>query len=130
MIWVRRIQELASQKLSTEKIARHLNEEDHETKRAGKWSRTAVWRTLQQLKKKAVTKSFRNGNAKAKVLKNARRAATFISASKRDPFSDANISPTEKHVRPTTGFSKPYKSTISRKFSRTWIRTMTATSKG
>jgi hypothetical protein len=63
MRWIQRIQALASQKFSTEQIARHLNKEDLETKRAGKWSRTVVWRTLQQFKKKAVTKSFRNGDA-------------------------------------------------------------------
>ena len=54
--WIRRIQELARQKYSTEKIAQFLNKEDHETKRAGKWSRTAVWRILQRPQKKPVTK--------------------------------------------------------------------------
>ena len=58
--WLQRIHELATQKLSTEKIARLLNKEDLTSKRAGKWSRTAVWRILKRIKKKAVTESFRN----------------------------------------------------------------------
>lgn len=54
--WIRRIVELDEEGLSTEKIAKRLNEEDRETRRAGKWSRTAVWRTLKALdKKKGVT---------------------------------------------------------------------------
>ncbi len=53
--WIKRIQELAAQGWSSEKIARQLNLEDHESKRAGKWSRTAVWRILKRLKEKGVT---------------------------------------------------------------------------
>ena len=53
--WIKRIQELSKQRLSSEKIAKHLNREDHESKRAGKWSRTAVWRILKRLKEKSVT---------------------------------------------------------------------------
>ncbi len=62
--WIARIQALASQKFSSEQIARTLNKEDHKTKRAGKWSRTAVWRILQRSQKGPVTKSFRNGTAR------------------------------------------------------------------
>lgn len=50
MKWIRRIIELKGQGLTTYKIAKRLNAEDHETLRAGKWSRTAVWRTLKALK--------------------------------------------------------------------------------
>lgn len=49
MKWIRRIIELKGQGLTTYKIAKRLNAEDHETLRAGKWSRTAVWRTLKAL---------------------------------------------------------------------------------
>src|SRR5258708_19672747 len=61
MRWIERIHELATQGFSTEKIAQLLNKEDRETKRAEKWSRTAVWGILKRFKKKAVTKSFCNG---------------------------------------------------------------------
>ncbi|MBI2069488.1 MAG: recombinase family protein [Elusimicrobia bacterium] len=54
--WIRRIQELATQGWSSEKIAKQLNLEDHESKRAGKWSRTAVWRILKKFKENGVTK--------------------------------------------------------------------------
>lgn len=50
-----RIQELTAQGWSSEKIAKQLNLEDHESKRSGKWYRTAVWRILKRLKKKGVT---------------------------------------------------------------------------
>ena len=53
--WINRIQQLAAQGRSSEKIARQLNMEDHESKRVGKWSRTAVWRILKRLKGKDVT---------------------------------------------------------------------------
>ena len=53
--WIKRIQELNGQGFSSEKIAKQLNQEDHESKRAGKWSRTAVWRILKRLKEKGVT---------------------------------------------------------------------------
>ena len=55
LAWIKRIQELASQGCSSEYIAEKLNEEDHESKRAGKWSRVAVWRILKGLKEKPVT---------------------------------------------------------------------------
>ena len=48
MILIKRIQELAKEGWSSEKIAKLLNAEDHETKRAGKWTRTAVWRILKK----------------------------------------------------------------------------------
>jgi len=44
------IQRLAAEGLSSEQIARRLNQEDKVSKRAGKWSRTAVWRILKSLK--------------------------------------------------------------------------------
>lgn len=47
---------MAAEGCSSEKIAKTLNAEDRETKRAGKWSRTAVWRILQRIKKEGVTK--------------------------------------------------------------------------
>ena len=53
--WIKRIRELAAQGCSSEKIAKQLNLEDHESKRSGKWSRTAVWRILKRLKGKGVT---------------------------------------------------------------------------
>ncbi len=46
--WIKRIQELAKAGLSTEKIAKRLNREDKESRRAGKWSRSAVWRILKR----------------------------------------------------------------------------------
>lgn len=49
---IKRICELAKQRWSSEKIAKRLNQEDHQTRRAGKWTRTAVWRIL----KKGVTR--------------------------------------------------------------------------
>ena len=47
--WVKRIRELKEAGLSTEKIAKVLNVEDKESKRAGKWSRAAVWRILKRI---------------------------------------------------------------------------------
>lgn len=44
------IQRLAAEGLSSEQIARRLNQEDKVSKRAGKWSRTAVWRILKSMK--------------------------------------------------------------------------------
>ena len=55
MVMIKRIQELAKEGWLSEKIAKLLNAEDHETKRAGKWTRTAVWRILKRLKEKGVT---------------------------------------------------------------------------
>ena len=50
MTLIKRIQELAKEGWSSAKIAKLLNAEDHVTKRAGKWTRTAVWRILQRHK--------------------------------------------------------------------------------
>jgi len=50
MKWIKRIQELHEAGLSTEKIAKRLSEEDKESRRAGKWSRSAVWRILGRLR--------------------------------------------------------------------------------
>lgn len=47
--WIKRIQELSKAGLSTEKIAKRLNDEDRQSRRAGKWSRSAVWRILKRL---------------------------------------------------------------------------------
>ncbi len=47
---IKDIQRLAAEGLSSEQIARRLNQEDKVSKRAGKWSRTAVWRMLRNLK--------------------------------------------------------------------------------
>lgn len=47
---IKDIQWLAAEGLSSEKIARRLNQEDKVSKRAGKWTRTAVWRILKSLK--------------------------------------------------------------------------------
>lgn len=49
MKWIKRIQELNKAGLSTEKIAKRLNEEDQESRRGGKWSRSTVWRILKRL---------------------------------------------------------------------------------
>lgn len=46
--WIKKIYELHGQGLSSEKIARLLNVEDLKSKRACKWSRTAVWRILKK----------------------------------------------------------------------------------
>jgi hypothetical protein len=51
--WLKRIQELKKVDLSTEKIAKRLNEEGQESRRAGKWSRNAVWRILKCIEKDA-----------------------------------------------------------------------------
>ena len=53
--WIKRIQELSAQGLSSEKIAQQLNQEDQNSKRAGKWIRPTVWRILKRLKEKGVT---------------------------------------------------------------------------
>ncbi|OGS12952.1 MAG: hypothetical protein A2234_06930 [Elusimicrobia bacterium RIFOXYA2_FULL_58_8] len=47
---VKDIQRLAAEGLSSEQIAQRLNQDDKVSKRAGKWSRTAVWRILKRLK--------------------------------------------------------------------------------
>ena len=52
---IKRIVQLKAEGLSTQKIARRLNREDHESRRTGRWTRVAVWRILQR-KKKGVTK--------------------------------------------------------------------------
>lgn len=53
--WIKRIQEWDGLGYSSGKIAKRLNEEDHKTKRAGKWSRTAVWRMLKRINEKGFT---------------------------------------------------------------------------
>ena len=50
MKWIKRILELKKSGLSMEKIVKRLNEEDQESRRAGKWSRSAVWRILKRAK--------------------------------------------------------------------------------
>lgn len=52
--WIRRIQKLAAEGLSMEKIAQRLNEEDHETRRQGKWCGSTVWRLLRRVSKKGI----------------------------------------------------------------------------
>lgn len=54
-VWIGRILAWAKEGLSSEKIARKLNAEDRETRRASKWSRTAVWRILQREKRRGAT---------------------------------------------------------------------------
>lgn len=46
---IKDIQRLAAEGLSSEQIAQRLNQEDKVSRRAGKWSRTAVWRILKSL---------------------------------------------------------------------------------
>lgn len=53
---IKRIRELRENGLSTEKIAKRLNEEDKESRRAGKWSRSTVWRILKRLKSEGTSK--------------------------------------------------------------------------
>lgn len=45
---IEKIKKLHDEGHSGEEIAKLLNEEDRKSKRAGKWSRTAVWRILKQ----------------------------------------------------------------------------------
>ena len=47
---IRQIQRLSAKGYSGDKIAKRLNREDKKSRRAGKWSRTAVWRILKSLK--------------------------------------------------------------------------------
>jgi len=53
--WIGRIVAWAKEGLSSEKIARRLNVEDRETRRAGKWSRPMVWRILRREKRRGAT---------------------------------------------------------------------------
>ena len=48
MVWINKIKKLEIEGLSTGKIARQLNAEDHSTKWAGKWDRSKVWRILRR----------------------------------------------------------------------------------
>lgn len=48
MKWIHRIKELDSEGLSSEKIAARLHQEDHTSRRAGKWTHVAVWRILKR----------------------------------------------------------------------------------
>lgn len=50
LLLIKDIQRLAAEGLSSEKIARWLNQKDKVSQRAGKWSRTAVWRILKNMK--------------------------------------------------------------------------------
>jgi len=52
---VKRICELAREGLSTDAIAKRLNQEDKTSKRSGKWSKVAVWRILRREKGRGVT---------------------------------------------------------------------------
>ena len=52
---IKQIRELKTKGYSTEKIAQQLNQEDHASRRSGKWTRVAVWRILKR-NKKGVTK--------------------------------------------------------------------------
>ena len=52
---IRQIYEWADIGISSGKIAQFLNETDKESKRVGKWSRTAVWRILKGRENKGVT---------------------------------------------------------------------------
>ena len=52
--WLKLIEDLAAKGFSSEEIAKHLNKKDLTSSRAGKWSRTAVWRILQKPKKKTL----------------------------------------------------------------------------
>ena len=54
-IWINRIIGLNAQSLSSEKIAKTLNREDHSSIRSGKWTRTAVWRILKRNRSRSVT---------------------------------------------------------------------------
>jgi hypothetical protein len=47
---IRLIQRLAAKGYSVDKIAKRLNQEDKKSRRAGTWSRTAIWRILKSLK--------------------------------------------------------------------------------
>ena len=49
LLLIKDIQRLSVEGLSSEAIAQRLNKEDTVSKRAGKWSRTAVWRILKAL---------------------------------------------------------------------------------
>lgn len=44
--WILRVRRWAEEGLSSEAIAKQLNKEDRTSRRAGKWSRVAVWRIL------------------------------------------------------------------------------------
>ena len=49
---IERIDRLRAEGLSLAKIAKRLNDEDRESRRAGKWSGAAVWRILRRKKQK------------------------------------------------------------------------------
>jgi DNA-binding transcriptional MerR regulator len=54
--WIAQIVRMSAEGLSSEQITQQLNQEDTRSQRAGRWSRTAVWRILQHLKQTGVTK--------------------------------------------------------------------------
>ena len=49
MVWIEKIKEMKTQGISLKKIARHLNEVDQTSQRAGRWSGTAVWRIINRM---------------------------------------------------------------------------------
>jgi hypothetical protein len=102
MKWIEYIHELASQGFSTEKIAFILNKEDRQTKRAGKWSRTAIWRILKRFKKIAVTKPLCNT-----PIKSPSSVTPTAVASKAPPNRIRSISPSEKLKHSVPEFPKP-----------------------
>ena len=53
---IKRIVELGGQTLSTGKIAKALNVEDHSSSSQVKWDRSAVWRILKCIKEKGLEK--------------------------------------------------------------------------
>jgi|GEM_PF-1093116 len=54
--WIAQIIRMSAEGFSSGQIAQRLNQEDTMSQRAGRWSRTAVWRILQHLKQTGVTK--------------------------------------------------------------------------
>lgn len=53
---IKRIVELNGQGLSTGKILKVMNAEDHSSSRQGIWDRSALWRILKRIKEKALKK--------------------------------------------------------------------------
>ena len=99
--WIQRIHELASHNLSTEKIAQRLNKEDRKSKRAGKWSRTAVWRILKRIKVELVTQPLHHPVGRPSSV------TLFDNPVSPNPDPDSNILPSENVKEPATQISKP-----------------------
>lgn len=53
--WVREVARLSSEGRSLRKIVLHLNKADRASKRAGRWTITAIWRILRRQKERGVT---------------------------------------------------------------------------